>query len=104
MNGVLVGWLTTLVVGLGVVLMLALAAALVPRAVRMRTASFVCPWWRCPVTVRYLTCDGTHPVGVVSCSAFADPTVVTCGTPCVSGGLQPGGLAPVRPAGELLAE
>lgn len=104
MNGLLLGWFTTLVVGLAVVLMLVLAVVLLPRTVRLRTVSFVCPWRRRQATVRYVTYDGIHPVGVVSCTVFADPTVVTCGTPCVSGDGNPRAPSSARPASELAAE
>jgi hypothetical protein len=84
MNGVLIGWLTTLGIGLGVILIVVIATVLLPRTMRTRTASFFCPWRRREVTVRYLTCDGEHPHAVMTCTAFADPTIVTCGAPCVN--------------------
>lgn len=36
------------------------------------------------VTVRFLTDDGWHPVRILSCSAFEDPTVLACGAPCLA--------------------
>lgn len=35
------------------------------------------------VTVRFLTVDGWHPVEILSCSAFEEPTALACGTPCL---------------------
>lgn len=84
MNGMLLGWFTTFLVGLAVVLMLVIAVVLLPRAMRIRTERFYCPWRSRNVTVRYVTQDGEHPVAVVSCTAFADPMIVVCGAPCVS--------------------
>jgi len=104
MDGLLLGWFTAFLIALGVVLMLVIAVVLLPRAVRMRTASFVCPWRRRTVTVRYVTCDGSHPVTVVSCTAFADPTIVTCGAPCICDDGRHTGLPAERPAAELLAD
>ena len=104
MDGLLLGWFTTFLVALGVVLMLVIAVVLLPRAVRMRTASFVCPWRRRTVTVRYVTCDGTHPVTMVSCTAFADPTIVTCGAPCICGEGRPTEAGAGREVAELLAD
>lgn len=47
------------------------------------TAEVYCAVPQRHVTVRFLTFDGRHPIGVVSCSAFDDPTAPTCGTPCL---------------------
>ncbi len=104
MDGLLLGWFTAFLIALGVVLMLVIAVVLLPRAVRMRTASFFCPWRHRTVTVRYVTCDGSHPVTVVSCTAFADPTIVTCGAPCICDDGRHTGLPAERPAAELLAD
>lgn len=84
MNGVALAWFTTFVVALAVVLILLIAAVLLPRVGGLRTTSFYCPWAHRKVVVRYLTYDGRRPVGVVSCTAFADPRIVTCGMPCLS--------------------
>jgi hypothetical protein len=84
MNGLLLGWFTAFLIGLSVVLMLIIAVVLLPRAMGIRMARFYCPWKRRDVTMRYVTHDGEHPVSVVSCTAFADPSVVTCGAPCIS--------------------
>ncbi len=96
MNDLLLGWFTTLLVGLGIVLMLVIAVVLLPRALRIHTARFYCPWRRHDVQVKYVTYDGEHPVAVASCTAFADPSIVTCGAPCISGEGQ-------RRAGDLLS-
>ncbi len=102
MNGILLGWFTTLAVGLVVVLMLVIAVVLIPRAMRTRTARFYCPWQRRDVTVRFVTYDGERPAGVISCTAFADPMIVTCGAPCVS---RDGSRATeLERAGDLLAD
>jgi hypothetical protein len=47
-------------------------------------AEFYCPVAGRSVAVWFLTYDGGRPVGVLSCSAFADPAAIGCGTPCVS--------------------
>jgi nucleotide-binding universal stress UspA family protein len=50
-------------------------------AVRTVEAAFYCPWAEQEVEVRYLALDGPRPIGVTSCTAFADPTRVICGVP-----------------------
>jgi hypothetical protein len=104
MNGPLLGWFTAFLIALSVVLMLIIATVLLPRALRIRVARFHCPWKRRDVTVRYVTCDGETPVAVASCTAFADPGVVTCGTPCI-GRDDPARVAPVAgPSGPPATE
>ena len=84
MNGYLLGWLATFAVLVALVLMFVIAAWLMPRTMESRTVEMFCAWRRRRVTVRFVT-DGEHPIGVISCTAFADPLTVTCGTPCVGG-------------------
>lgn len=79
----LLSWLTTLVIGAVVVLLLGIAAVLLPRMSGLVTVQFHCPWSGRDVVVRYQTGDGRRRVGVVSCTAFADPRVVTCAMPCL---------------------
>jgi hypothetical protein len=101
MNDYLLGWFTTFAVLVVLVLMFVIAAWLMPRTMGTRTANIFCPWRRRNVTVRFVT-DGDHPVGVISCTAFADPLTVTCGAPCV-GGKDRLGSDTERPA-ELIAD
>ncbi len=54
------------------------------------TTRIYCPLARREVVVQYATSDGLYPVSVISCSAFDDPRAITCGMPCVSGGVQAG--------------
>lgn len=77
-------WFTTALLAAVVLLLLVIAAALLPRLAGLKTASFYCPWTRRNVVVRFLTREGGNPVSVVSCTAFADPRIVTCGMPCVT--------------------
>jgi len=51
---------------------------------RLVTTEFFCPVAGRRVRVEFLTYGGPHPVGVVACSAFADPTALPCGTLCVT--------------------
>ena len=48
------------------------------------TVDVRCRWRAADVTVRMLTDDGWHPVEILSCSAFQDPTALACGTPCLA--------------------
>lgn len=90
MTGIALSW-STVLVGLAVVGLLGVSLVLVSRTVRaMSTTTRVhCPGAGRGVVVQYL-CDGRHRVSVVSCSAFPDPSVVTCGMSCL--GAEGGGL------------
>jgi hypothetical protein len=48
--------------------------------------------------VRYITADGEHPLAVMSCTALADPMIVTCGAHCIGGQGQPVFAAGEHPA------
>jgi hypothetical protein len=98
MSDLLFGWFATFLVGLGVVLMLIIAAVLLPRTMRIRVERFHCPWRHRDVTVRYITADGEHPLAVMSCTALADPMIVTCGAHCIGGQGQPVFAAGEHPA------
>jgi hypothetical protein len=70
-----------LIFGMGFVL-LGVAAALpaTPRRLRER---FYCPWMRRLVTADFLAAEGArHPTDLLACSAFAEPTRVTCQKLC----------------------
>src|SRR5262245_35853451 len=84
MNGYLLGWVATFAVLVALALTFVIAAWLMPRGMGSRTAEIVCPWHRRRVMVRFVS-DGEHPIGVMSCTAFADPQAVTCGAPCAGG-------------------
>ena len=103
MSGGMLTWFTSALVVLAVVLMLAIAVVLLPRMVRTLTTSFFCLWVRRRVTVQFLTCDGRHPVGVLSCTAFADPRVVGCGRLCVGGEDSTALAGGERKAGDTLS-
>ncbi len=77
-------WFAAFLIAITAGLVLVVAAVLLPRAGRLRTSRFYCPWMRREVVARFLTYDGTHPASVVSCTAFADPRIVTCGMPCLA--------------------
>jgi hypothetical protein len=85
MSDVPLGWFTTFLVGFGLVLMVIIVAVLLPRTMRIRVERFYCPWRHRDVTVRYITADGEHPLAVVSCTALADPMIITCGAHCIGG-------------------
>ena len=94
MDGVMVSWFVAFLIGVVVALLMVIAVVLLPRAIRTRamTASFHCPWKRRSVVLRYLVDPTQHPVGVISCTAFADPSIVTCARQCLAGD-GPAGLA-----------
>lgn len=91
MTGILPTWLLTVVLGLATVLLLVIGAALVPRRLSSLTATTACPWVGRTLTVQYL-CEGSEPVCVTSCTAFADRSAVTCGMPCIGGDGSPAAL------------
>ena len=83
MYGLLEGWLITVLLALGAVLTLVLAARALASPLRLGTSRVRCPWIGRTVTVRHLVGDDEEPVSVVSCSAFPDPQAVSCRTPCI---------------------
>ncbi|HEV8310286.1 MAG TPA: hypothetical protein VGW35_21690 [Methylomirabilota bacterium] len=78
-------WFTALLLALAVGLILVIATVFLPRTMRVWTTTrrFYCPWRGRNVVVRYLTVDGREAMCVMSCTAFADPSVPTCGMPCL---------------------
>lgn len=85
-------WLVAFLVGVVVALVVVIAVVLLPRAVHTRavTARFHCPWRERNVVLRYLTDRARRPLSVVSCTAFADPTIVVCERRCLEGEGPPG--------------
>lgn len=85
MSGDMLPWFTTFLIGVVVALILLIAVVLLPRVGRTAamTKRFFCPWARRDVVVQYLTDDRRHPVGIISCTAFADPIVITCERRCL---------------------
>jgi hypothetical protein len=84
MSGDLLVWFTTCLIVLVIALIMIITTVMLHRTVRSETATFYCPWMRRSVMARFLSHDGI-PVGVASCTAFADPRVVTCGGRCIFG-------------------
>lgn len=78
-------WFTVFLIGVAVILML-VVAGLLPTGAYVVRRRFFCPWKDREVVVRYLSPDGRHPASVLSCTAFADPTAVACGAPCLDHG------------------
>lgn len=83
-------WILTVAVGLAAVIAVIMAVNRLFGSFRTIKEEFYCPWVERSVKVAYLTIDGKRPVGVMSCSAFADTTGVLCGTPCLAGGGRAG--------------
>jgi hypothetical protein len=96
MTGDTLLWFVTGLVVLNVALILVMMVGLLPRALRTRVvrAAFPCPRTGRPVVVRFLADERERPLAVMACTAFADPTTVTCDQAC----LASAGEA-VRPAG-----
>lgn len=70
-----------LLIGVGGLLLI--AAALIPDASRRVRETFLCPWSKRVVTVDFLLPVGaTRPSEVTSCTAFKDPSRVTCPKDC----------------------
>lgn len=78
-------WVVMFLIVSALVSLVVILAALLPRVARTMRAAFYCPWAHQSVVVQYLTRDGSHPIGVLSCTAFADPIRVTCRMSCVAG-------------------
>jgi hypothetical protein len=78
-------WFVPALVGVGILLIMGVTVVVLHRLVRSETTSFRCPWAGRQVTVTFLAYGQDGPAGVASCSAFADPRVMTCGKQCVAG-------------------
>jgi hypothetical protein len=85
MSGTVFAWVVAGLVGVSMLALLAIATLLLPRSVRLLRSRTYCPWAARSVEVRTLALDGIEPVSVTSCTAFADPAMVTCGMPCIGG-------------------
>lgn len=90
MSGDMLPWFAAFLIAL-VVGLLAVIVALLPRALRTMavTGRFYCPWVGRHVVVEYLANRSRRPLDVISCTAFADPNIVTCEKMCVTGGPPP---------------
>ena len=63
--------------------LLLIAAALIPGTPRRARKTFICPWSKRVITVDFLLPVGaTRPLEVASCTAFKDPSRVTCPKDC----------------------
>ena len=102
MDGITFSWLSTILVGVAVLVVLLISLVLAWRLGRITTTTFYCSWAQRNVVVQCLTCDGEHPIGVITCTAFADPRAITCGTPCVGGEQRRGADAGDRRVAEEL--
>jgi len=74
----------------GTDLLHAFAQMLQEKTVRTMHREFYCPSVHQNVAVRFLT-RNSHPVGVISCTAFDDPEDVVCSMSCLAGEQRPGG-------------
>ena len=77
-------WIMMFLIASAVVSLVVISTVLLPRVVRTMKAEFYCPWVHQSVVVRYVTRGGRQPIGVLSCTAFADRTRVACGLPCLA--------------------
>jgi hypothetical protein len=96
MSGDTLLWFVTALVGLNVGLILVMLVGLLPRALRTSVvkAALACPRTGRPVVVRFLADEGRRPLAVLACTAFADPTAVSCDQTCL-----PAAVEPVRAGG-----
>jgi hypothetical protein len=66
-------------VGIGLLIL----AGLLPDASRRLRQTFHCPWRGRDVTADFLVTEGAeHPTDLAACSAFAEPTRITCAKRC----------------------
>ncbi len=77
-------WVMMFLIASALVSLMVVSIVLLPRGVRTMKAEFYCPSVHQSVMVRYLTRDGRQPIGVLSCTAFADRTRVTCEMLCLA--------------------
>jgi hypothetical protein len=78
-------WLLTLVIVVVTLLILLVAAVIIPRTAHVVRQRFYCPGRARSVMVRFLTGDRGDRIHVLSCTALADPFIVTCDQECLRG-------------------
>jgi hypothetical protein len=78
-------WLITFGIVVVTLLILLVAAVIIPRTAHVVRQQFYCPGRARSVMVRFLTGDRGERIHVLSCTAFADPYLVTCDRQCLRG-------------------
>jgi hypothetical protein len=76
-------WLLTLTIAVVTLTILLVAAVIIPRTAHAMRQRFYCPGRQRNVMVRFLVGEGGERLRVLSCTAFADPFIVTCDQACV---------------------
>jgi hypothetical protein len=81
-------WLILLGASMGIVTLLALALLGLSHTRRVRSAVVYCPENGLPVVVQDLSGMGSSITTVVTCRAFRNARPITCGLPCMTGGIH----------------
>jgi hypothetical protein len=81
-------WGITLLVGAGILLILGLTFLFLTRSLRTPSVSVRCPMTGHMIVVQHITGDSGYLTDVVTCSAFPHAQPITCGLPCLTGGVR----------------
>jgi hypothetical protein len=83
-------WGVTLLVGGAMLLFLGLTFLFITRSARGLSVLVRCPMTGSKTVVQYIPDESGYVTDVVSCGAFPDGQPITCGLPCLTGGVHTG--------------
>lgn len=81
-------WGVALVLGAGLLLFLGLAFWFITRSVCALSALVRCPMTGNMTVVQHIPEESSYLTDVVSCGAFPNGQPITCGLPCLTGGVR----------------
>ena len=80
-------WGVTLVIGGGLLLLFGLTFLFITRTISTGSAFVRCPITGHATVVQHIAEEGSFLTDVVSCAAFPGGRPITCGMPCLTGGV-----------------
>jgi hypothetical protein len=81
-------WEITLLVGAGMLLVLGLTFLSLTRSLAAPSASVRCPMTGQMAVVQHIADGGSYFTDMVTCRAFSQGRPITCGLPCLTGGVR----------------
>jgi hypothetical protein len=81
-------WEITLLVGSAMLLTLGLTFMFLTRSIGTPSVSVRCPITGHMIAVQHIADEGSYLTDVVTCSAFDHGQPITCGLPCLTGGVR----------------
>jgi hypothetical protein len=81
-------WGITLLLGAAMILIVGLTFALMTRSLGTSSVSVRCPMTGHMIAVQHIAAEGGYLTDMVTCSAFPYRQSITCGLPCLTGGVS----------------